>query len=382
MNCIKKIVSGVTALSLTCGLALTASAELHKGESKAYRGTGYLAKFEVVSENDGHCTVDVTIMNTSKKKINNWAVKFENYGSIESVKYGRVFSSDGYETVIRDCGINGGVAPNKCVTFRYVVHDKYDECEFPERIKVYSDADKSNTVDGLNTTAKNCYNAVAEVLADNYTVGVKEDECFKNGVFAKSNSSDGMKTGFNYKYSAEGDNAVNIQASQYAKGNINVYVGWTVYNDEKMFFVQVRDNKTGKIGQYPRPTNGTATWGTFTEGQIKNPSFSKAELDSAAKTAYNSMMEYLSDMEIENCWNWQECFENGGFPKSGSAEGLKIDWSASHVECDKYINDLLKYNYEGIIVNVGIDTSGTPYAFAKNPDGSCEGSYCPYPMPD
>ncbi|SFC35456.1 hypothetical protein [Ruminococcus albus] len=39
----KKIISGLTALALACGLSLPASASLNTGDSRAYRGTGYLA---------------------------------------------------------------------------------------------------------------------------------------------------------------------------------------------------------------------------------------------------------------------------------------------------------------------------------------------------
>ena len=51
MKIIKKIILGVTALALACGLSLSASAELYEGDSRAYKGVGYIAKYEVVSVN-------------------------------------------------------------------------------------------------------------------------------------------------------------------------------------------------------------------------------------------------------------------------------------------------------------------------------------------
>ena len=94
MTKIKKIISGITALAITCGLSLPASAVLNKGDSRAYRGTGYLAKYEVLSVKDGYTTVQITLKNTSKKTINNWAVGFEHEGRILSLKNGRIFDTN------------------------------------------------------------------------------------------------------------------------------------------------------------------------------------------------------------------------------------------------------------------------------------------------
>ena len=108
MKSFKKIISGVTALTLACGLSLTASAELKAGDYKAYKGAGYMAKYEVLSVKDGKSTVKVTLKNTTKKKINNWAVRFVNYGNIESVKNGKLFSPDYWMfRIIKDDGTNG-----------------------------------------------------------------------------------------------------------------------------------------------------------------------------------------------------------------------------------------------------------------------------------
>ena len=265
MNIIKKIMSGVTALTLACGLSLTASAELKAGDYKAYKGTGYMAKYEVLSVKDGKTTVKVTLKNTSKKTINHWAVGFEGYYyAIEDIKYGSLFTPEyPYNTVIRDCGTNGTVAPNQCVSFSFTMQESYAFHNLPERLKIYSDINKSNTVDELNTAARECYHSAMYCIGGYINAACTVDTCFGFGLFENSNSKDGMKTGFNYKYKAKGDSAINMAASQYARGDISVYVGRTEIDDEDSCFVQVRDNKTGKVGQYPRPTDGTAEWGTF-----------------------------------------------------------------------------------------------------------------------
>ncbi|ADU23240.1 hypothetical protein [Ruminococcus albus] len=390
MNKIKRILSGVTALALTCGLSLPASAVLNKGDSRAYRGTGYLAKYEVLSAKDGYTTVQITLKNTSKKTINNWAVGFEHEGRILSLKNGRIFDTNylynsGYAygyNVIRDSGTNGKVAPNECVSFTFTMTDENGYNELPERLKVYSDVDKSNTVDGLNKAASECYKAVNEIFWAYECEGLSLEDCFKNGEFTKANSKDGMKTGFNYKYTAKGDNEVNIEASKYARGNISVYVGRTTTNGEEHAFVQVKDNKTGKIGQWPRPTNGTAEWGSFDPNSPIYTNYSTDDVNHAAKEAYNAVAEYLCDLETQGL-DYEGSFENGGFPNAHTQDGLKIDYNSSFTEGERYINDELKFMYDGMIVYVGktgIDAYGHPEFFvqAKDPKTGKIGQY-PHP---
>lgn len=353
MNIIKKIMSGATALTLACGLSLTASAELKAGDSKAYKGTGYLAKYEVVSVKDGKSTVKVTLKNTTKKKINNWAVRFVNYGDIESVKNGKLFSPDYWMfRIIKDDGTNGSVAPNECVSFSFTMTDPGNSSNIPEGITVYSDLDKSNSVKDLNKTAFACYNGIDQILNDYKAKGVSFDECFKNGVFANLNSKDGMKTGFNYKYRSETDREINALASMFSRGNISVYVGRTEIDGEDTYFVQVKDNRTGKVGQYPRWTDGTAEWGKLDlDAPLYNKNYSESHLNSAARTAHDCVGRYLCDL-VKEGQDYQSILENGS-SQATSEEGLKIDMKASYDGVDKVINDELKYNYEGMIVYVG-----------------------------
>ncbi|SEL38263.1 hypothetical protein [Ruminococcus albus] len=349
MKIIKKIMSGVTALALACGLSLTASAELKAGDYKAYKGTGYLAKYEVLSVKDGKSTVKVTLKNTTKKKINNWAVRFANYADIEGVKNGKLFSPDYWMfRIIKDDGTNGSVAPNECVSFSFTMTDPGNSSDIPVGITVYSDLDKSNSVKDLNKTAFACYNGIDQILNDYKAKGVSFDECFKNGVFANLNSKDGMKTGFNYKYRSETDREINALASMFSRGNISVYVGRTEIDGEDTYFVQAKDNRTGKVGQYPRWTDGTAEWGTFDlDAPLYNKNYSESHLNSAARNVHESVEDYLNAEGLD----YQSLLENDDF-QAASKEGLKIDVKASLTGCDKIINDKLKFNYEGMIVYV------------------------------
>ncbi|ADU23239.1 hypothetical protein [Ruminococcus albus] len=369
MNKIKRILSGVTALALSCGLAITASAELKTGDYRAYKGAGYMAKYEVLSVKDGKTTVKVTLKNTSKKTINNWAVRLGDYGKIESVKNGRQFTPDWYSIhVIKDDGTNGRVAPNQCVSFSYTISDPDNKNTISGSIKVYSDLDKSNSVKDLNKTAFACYNGIDQILNDYKAKGISLEECFKNGVFANLNSKDGMKTGFNYRYKSEVDREMNVVASMFARGNISLFVGRTEIDGEDTYFVQVKDNRTGKVGQYPRWTDGTAEWGIFDLDAPVYAVFSESQLDFAVKEALYSVIEYLNDPENEGC-DYHSVLENGGF-QAISKEGLKIDMKASPSKLDKFINDRLKFNYEGIVVYVGLNEDGDGiYVKAESPDG-------------
>ncbi|MCR5540556.1 MAG: hypothetical protein K6F71_07040 [Ruminococcus sp.] len=366
MNIIKKIMSGATALTLACGLSLTASAELKAGDYKAYKGTGYMAKYEVLSVKDGKTTVKVTLKNTSKKTINHWAVGFDSsfFGKIEDVKYGRLFTpGELHNNVIRDCGTNGSVVPNECVSFSFIINDPINLSNLPERIKVYSDINKSNTVEELNNAAEICYyTVIIDVMTYGGDLGYTIYDCFENGALANSNSKGGMKTGFNYKYKAYGDNAINIIASQYARGDISVYVGRREFDNGHDFFVQVRDNKTGKVGQYPRPTDGTAEWGTFDLDAPAQANFSDLQLSAAAKVERECVQDYLYELMSEG-QDYQSIFENGS-SRATSDEGLKIDMKASYDGLDKVINDRLKFDCEGMIVYVGKIPSDDKFIFS------------------
>ncbi|WP_024857747.1 hypothetical protein [Ruminococcus albus] len=365
MKSFKKIISGVTALALACGLSLTASAELKEGDSKAYKGTGYMAKYEVLSVKDGKTTVKVTLKNTSKKTINHWAVGFDRsfLGIIEDVKYGRLFTpGEKYNNVIRDCGTNGTVAPNQCVSFSFTMLDWENCSELPERIRVYSDINKSNTVDELNTAARECYHSAMYCIGGYINAACTVDTCFGFGLFENSNSKDGMKTGFNYKYKAKGDSAINMAASQYARGDISVYVGRTEIDDEDSCFVQVRDNKTGKVGQFPHPTDGTAEWGTFDLNAPLQVNYKDFQLSAAAKAATECVQDYLYELMSEG-QDYQRIFEHGS-SQATSEEGLKIDMKASYDGLDKVINDRLKFDFEGMIVNVGEIPSDDKFIFS------------------
>ena len=267
MKIIKKIISGVTALALACGLSMSASAELYEGQSRAYRGVGYMAKYEVVSVDGYYTTVKITLKNTSKKKINHWAValkkvpwKLHNFENCRIFNPHDVFS---VYTSITDCGTNASLAPDECVSFCYTMEDRYGQAKLPERILAYSDLDKSNTVEELNKAAQECCEYADYILRYYPDPATAMDDAFREGVYEKSQK--GMKTGYTYEYKARGDEVINIAASQYARGDISAYLGRTKINGVDCLFVQIRDDRTGKIGQYPNPTDGTAEWGKFTQ---------------------------------------------------------------------------------------------------------------------
>ena len=127
-----------------------------------------------------------------------------------------------------------------------------------------------------------------------------------------------------------------------------VYVGRTEINGEKIYFFQVKDNRTGKVGQYPHPTDGTAEWGKLDlDAPLYNTNYSESNLDLAASDAHNCVEDYLNAEGLD----YQSLLESDDF-QAASEDGLKIDMKASLTGCDKLINDKLKFNYEGMVVYV------------------------------
>ena len=231
-------------------------------------------------------------------------------------------------------------------------------------------------LDDLNKAAKYAFNMAAEFLADNETQGIPLNECFESGAFGALNTADGLPIAFGGSHENEFERMVNRELAQYFDGALTVYVGRI--GDEN-FFVQVRDEKSSLIGQYPvKATEAQASevkWTEFFDFEPEPANFDLKALNSIAKTAYNSAAEYIADMECENGTDMITTVTGGGFPQAYSAEGLTVSRRASAEKGDKNINEELKWNYEGVIVHVDIDTAGELTVSAENPDGGVVGYY-------
>ena len=171
---------------------------------------------------------------------------------------------------------------------------------------------------------------------------------------------------------------VNRELAQYFDGALTVYVGR--FGDEE-FFVQVRDEKSGLIGQYPvRATEAQASeikWTEFFDFEPEPANYDLNALNRVAKTAYNSAAEYIAEMEYENGTDMMTTVTGGGFPQAYSAEGLTVSRRASAEKGDAEISTAIIQNgvSDIVIVHVDINTAGELTVSAENPDGGVVGYY-------
>ena len=233
-------------------------------------------------------------------------------------------------------------------------------------------------LDDLNKAAKYAFNMAAEFLADNETQGIPFNECFESGAFGVLNTADGLPIAFGGSHENEFERIVNRELAQYFDGALTVYVGRI---DDEDFFVQVRDEKSGLIGQYPaKATEAQASevkWTEFFEFEPEPANYDLNALNSIAKTAYNSAAEYIAEMECENGTDMITTVTGGGFPQAYSAEGLTVSRRASAEKGDAEISTAIVQNgvSDIVIVHVDIDAAGELTVSAENPDGGVVGYY-------
>ncbi|MBQ9542165.1 hypothetical protein [Ruminococcus sp.] len=233
-------------------------------------------------------------------------------------------------------------------------------------------------LDDLNEAARKAYNMAAEFITDNETQGIPLNECFESGLLGVLNTADGLPIAFGGSHENEFERMVNRDLAQYYDGALTVYVGR--FGDED-FFVQVRDEKSGLIGQYPaKATEAQASevkWTEFFDFEPEPANFDLKALNSIAKTAYNSAAEYIAEMECENGTDMITTVTGGGFPQAYSAEGLTVSRRASAEKGDAEISTAIIQNgvSDIVIVHVDINTAGELTVSAENPDGGVVGYY-------
>lgn len=239
----------------------------------------------------------------------------------------------------------------------------------------YPEADISS----LNSTAKALYNTAVELLADNECIGKSNSQTFEEGCFAQANSPEGLAVGLDKSYENEGDKQLNSAASVDTDADITVYAGLADINGEESLFVQVRDNSSGNIGQYPFPSDdgSNIVWTKFSMNAPEAVHLEDDELMQAAKVGYNAAMCYLTEMEDEG-QSFQQTIANGGFAQASTDGGFTVSMTASpQSEGDRYLNEDMCYQYEGAVVYVGISDGGEIFTQVKNVDGGSVGQYPP-----
>jgi len=115
---IKRIFCGILSavMSLTLLPQIPVSA---KTGSTTYTFDGYKVEYSVMNEWDKNQNIGITITNTGKETIENWAIKYDASGEISNLWNGKINKKDGTSYIIENAGYNSEIKPNQTVNFGY-----------------------------------------------------------------------------------------------------------------------------------------------------------------------------------------------------------------------------------------------------------------------
>lgn len=289
--------------------------------------------------------------------------------SSEGIKAGGDYSADGDKVLADEKAFEDIAKYNGAV---HILYDPYLEHfpfivrwvspkgvmgQYPVEIDHPYNTEKAEKLKTANKKAKDYFNFAAEYLADQETIGRKNQKVLDDGDFAKAVSPEGLLvTG---ESDGKGDKYLIEQAEYDSDYDGYVYIGFDK-NDEYDcydFFVQWKE-KDGTIGQYPTPPEyeylPMIEFGNFwapsaddlsqkrvlTEDMVK-------EANGEAKSLYNTAMEYLADQETKGR-DKETVFSEGDFAQANSEKGMKIKGeptaagdkflcSSVYTKFDKYI---------------------------------------------
>ena len=114
-----------------------------------YSSDNYEVQYDVCAEYCDNYNTNVTITNTSDKKIHNWKLVYNTVDAVENIWNGNFEESEGC-TVITNAGHNQDIAPGESVSFGFIAK-KNGMFELPEKFRIVTE--KGN-IDSLEYKAK------------------------------------------------------------------------------------------------------------------------------------------------------------------------------------------------------------------------------------
>ena len=250
-----------------------------------------------------------------------------------------------------------------------------DESEAEPAVKVY---DTLDYVDGehyfvydqkeLNGMAKYADKYLEEYLsARQADDGSTPLQCFENGEFAGSAAEYGIVLGKDESFEGKFDSYINEKLMHDYTGEYSLYISAPENDDLDGLFIQVKNNITGRVGQYPAPVMPGTLCRWMERYELNEDTeylsfeYSYDDLMQAAETAYNRFISETRSYE-----EWELQVQNDFY----SEEGFFVK-PAGTLERDgdtKLSNELCP-NYIGAHVTVGYDYNDEPYAEVTNGEG-------------
>ena len=240
----------------------------------------------------------------------------------------------------------------------------------------------------INILSQTAYYAVVGVINTHGSEGIVPSKLYSEGYFAKMNDPHGFDMSKGEVPTAEGDKAVYdalkaTDAFSKGEGGYSIYISQPEDDyDARKFIVQVVENGTKKVSQYPsKITDFDAEQTEFLTGlgistepseeDIAAVEKRKEELAAEAEKAWSAVLDYADknhkDMSLEDV-----LFESGDFNKNGFHTSKS---NPPKAKGDKMINDLLKDKYENINVSFFINYDGEMCITLSDPEIKAYANY-------
>lgn len=131
----KKIISIILTLTMMLGIMTSTPVSVFADNSNIFEGNGFKVTYTVSNSWDKNQNIGITITNTGKETIENWAIKYDASGEISNLWNGKINKKDGTSYIIENAGYNSEIKPNQTVNFGYqltsekpVVPSSYSFC--------------------------------------------------------------------------------------------------------------------------------------------------------------------------------------------------------------------------------------------------------------
>lgn len=132
----KKLISLFMAVVMLFGIGAEAFAAYEGDKVHAYESADCTIVYNITNEWSGNQQVSVSITNNSKETLRNWAIKFDNTGTISNIWNASVLENDGELCVIRNNGYNYEIIPGATVEFGFM--QQGENLSLPENISLCS----------------------------------------------------------------------------------------------------------------------------------------------------------------------------------------------------------------------------------------------------
>lgn len=132
----KKLISLFMAVVMLFGIGAEAFAAYEGDKAHTYESADFTIVYTITNEWTGNQQVSVSITNNSEETLRNWAIKFDNTGTISNIWNASVLKNDGELCVIRNNGYNYELIPDATVEFGFM--QQGENLSLPENISLCS----------------------------------------------------------------------------------------------------------------------------------------------------------------------------------------------------------------------------------------------------